>query len=122
MTSTIDRPDLVEAPPDLRDDLFADLHKILGLIQVTPGLPRWSLSKDSVAFFFAGLAADEAGQAVRDAETVLAYAFGAVFEDRWPKPIGSMRHRVRTAELPSGLKVELVVPAEVSLLVTGAQS
>jgi hypothetical protein len=110
MTSTTAPP---AAPAGTRRDarLYQDLHGILGIVQVTPGLPRWSVCEDLAAFFFAGLPADDVPQAFRDAETVLAYAFGAVFETRRPEPVGSTRHFIRTAELPSGLKVELVALA-----------
>ena len=99
-------------PEDPRARLFRDLRKVLDIIQVTPGLPRWSVCEDLAAFFFAGLPADEAPQAFKDAETVLAYAFGVTFKTRKPKPVGSTVHFIRTAELPSGLTVELVALAE----------
>jgi hypothetical protein len=102
------------APAGTRRDarLYRDLHGILGLVQVTPGLPRWSICEDLAAFFFAGLPAEEVPQSLRDAETVLSYATGATFETRKPDPIGSTRHFIRTAELPSGLRLELVALAE----------
>lgn len=100
------------AAADPRARLFPDLHKLLDVVQVTPGLPRWSVSHDQAAFFFAGLPADDVPQAFKDAETVLAYAFGAVFATRKPEPVGSTRHFIRTAELASGLTLELVALAE----------
>ncbi len=114
MTLTTDHRPAAQAPPGTRRDarLYQDLHGILGIVQITPGLPRWSVCEDLAAFFFAGLPADEVPQALRDAETVLAYAFGAVFRNRKPDPIGSTRHFIRTAKLASGLKVELVALAE----------
>lgn len=107
---TITAPHAAGTGRDAR--LYRDLNGILGIIQVTPWLPRWSISEDQAAFFFAGLPADEAAQAVRDAETILGYALGARFTDRFPRPVGSTRHHIRTARLASGLTVELVALAE----------
>ena len=113
MTTLTDHPAARAPAGTMRDArLYRDLHGILGIVQVTPGLPRWSVCEDLAAFFFAGLPADEVPQAFRDAETVLGYAFGVTFRNRKPEPVGSTAHFIRTAELPSGLTLELVALAE----------
>ena len=68
--------------------------------------------RDLGVVFFAGLEPPEAAERLADTETVLAYAFGVTFTDRWPVPVGSTRHHIRTAVLQSGLTVDLVALAE----------
>lgn len=88
---------------------YRDAHHILNLAEDTLPFPK--LSEDRATFFFVGLPADEAPQAVADAQTILSYGLNAAFLPRRTK-LGSTAHYILTAVLPSGMKVELVALGE----------
>ncbi len=91
---------------------FADASRVLDLAAHTPGVPFPSLSRTEAAFFFVGITdGKEARAAVAQTETVFRFALRVTFETRRTQ-VGSSRHYIRTAGLPSGLKVELVALAE----------
>ena len=91
---------------------FRDVRRILDITEVTPGIPLPHISKDRAVFFFAGIChAEDAVQMLRDAETILGYAFKVTFTPRRTKA-GSTEHHILTAMLPSGLMIDLVALAE----------
>ena len=92
-----------------RDPRHIDAHHILVLAEGV--LPFPNLSRDRATFYFVGLPASESPQAIRDAETVLSYGLGIPFIPRRTK-LGSASHYILTAELASGMKVELVALGE----------
>jgi hypothetical protein len=92
-----------------RDGRYLDAHRILTVAEGV--LPFPQLSRDRATFYFVGLPADEAPQAVRDAQTVLGYGLNAAFIPRRTR-LGSSSHYILTAVLASGMKVELVALAE----------
>jgi hypothetical protein len=97
------------AHPDA--ERFQDASRVMDVAAHTPGMPFPSVSRDQAAFFFSGIDdAAEAKAAVRDAETILHCALMVAFTTR-RAVYGSSRHVIRTAKLPSGLKVELVALA-----------
>ena len=122
-TLTTDPPGL--AAPEVTAAVYHDAKRLIDITQAS-GLPFPKISEDRAVFYFvAAQSAGEAQQGMRYAETVLSDALNTGFSTRHPEPVGSTRHVVRTAKLPSGLKVELVALAEhveVSLLVTGETS
>ena len=90
---------------------FADIRRLLDVIEVTPGLPLPYISKDRVTFFYTGITHPvEATAAARRAETILRSAFVANFALRHTEAHG-VRHDILTAVLPSGLTVDLVTLA-----------
>ena len=102
---------LTASPETGRAARFGDAHHILDVAAL--GLPFPALSQRAATFFFtAAPDAATASRDMRDAEAVLAYTFGVTFKDHWPKPIGSTRHFIRRAELPSGMLIELAALAE----------
>jgi hypothetical protein len=93
---------------------FRDVHLLLDVTQVTPGLPLPSVSKDVAAFHYTAITHDrDAAEAVADAETVLSYALKVNFEPRRPDPVGSARYYILSAYMPSGLRVDIVAAAQV---------
>ena len=111
------------APPEVSPLVWHAARAILNIAEAS-GLPFPKISEDRAVFYFVGAKdADEARRGILNAETVLSDALNTGFATRYPEPVGSTRHVVRTAKLPSGLKVELVALAEhveASFLVTGA--
>lgn len=99
------------AAPPARAARYRDARRILEIAE--GGLPFPAISQRGASFFFTG-APDGASarQAIADAETVLGYAFGVKFEDVRPREMGSTRHVIRTAKLPSGMLLELSILAE----------
>lgn len=92
-----------------RDRRYLDAHRILTVAEGI--LPFPNLSRDRATFFFVGLPADEAPQAMKDARTVLSYGLNAAFIPRRTK-LGSTSHYILTAVLASGMKLELVALGE----------
>jgi hypothetical protein len=93
---------------------FRDVHRLLDVTQVTPGLPLPSVSKDLAAFNYTSITHDrDAAQAVADAETVLSYALRVNFEPRRPDPVGTATYYILSAYMPSGLRVDIVARARV---------
>lgn len=91
---------------------FLDASRVLSVAAHTPGSPFPAISRREAAFYFVGINdAEEVRTEVKDTETILSCALHLTFETRWTQA-GSSRHRIRTAELPSGMKVELVALAE----------
>ena len=84
---------------------WRDAHHILTLAESVLPFPK--LSEDRATFFFVGLPAADAPQAVADAQAVLSYGLNTAFLPRRTK-LGSTSHYILTAVLPSGMKVELV--------------
>ena len=94
-----------------RGGVFRDARRILGIAEVTPGLPFPSISKDRAVFFYTGCGGRrEAARAAADAREILGSALPAEFRPRMVLA-GSTRHYILTALLPSGLKVEIVALA-----------
>ena len=90
---------------------FADIRRLLDVIEITPGLPLPYISKDRAVFFYTGITHPvEATAAARQAETILRSAFLAEFAPRVTEAHG-VRHEILTAVLPSGLTVDLVTLA-----------
>lgn len=92
-----------------RDGRYLDAHRILAVAEGI--LPFPSISRDRATFFFVGLEAGQAPQALKDARTVLSYGLNAAFIPRRTN-IGSASHFILTAKLPSGMKIELVALGE----------
>lgn len=90
---------------------YADAHRIMHLAQEVPGIPFPSICRDRATFFFTALPDDEAAEAIRTAGTILGYALGVTFEPRRTEAHG-VRHDILTAELGSGLKVDLAARAQ----------
>lgn len=91
---------------------FRDVHAILKVTESTPGLPLPRIAPDRATFFFVGIThRTEARQAIAEAETILRSALLAAFFPRRTQ-IGTSRHYILTAVLPSGLMVDLVAMAE----------
>ena len=91
---------------------YADAHRVMDVAQATPGIPFPSISRGGETFFFVGITdPDEGAEAVQDAKVVLAYALKAVFKPR-QTVAHNVRHDILTAELPSGLFVDLVGRAQ----------
>ena len=92
---------------------FDDAHNLLVIAEHTPGLPLPSIGSTCASFNFTGVAhAKEAREAVAMAETILSYAFRVEFVRDDPPQIGSSRHYMLTASLPSGLPLSIVALAE----------
>jgi hypothetical protein len=103
--------DLAPQAPTGHAGWFADIRRLLDIIEVTPGLPLPYISKDRATFFYTGIThPDEATSAVRCAETILRSAFMTNFAPRVTEAHG-VRHDILTAVLPSGLTVDLVTLA-----------
>jgi hypothetical protein len=91
---------------------YADAHRVMTIAQATPGIPFPCISRERATIFFVGITdPDEADEAVQDAKVVLAYALKAVFKPR-QTVAHNVRHDILTAELPSGLFVDLVGRAQ----------
>jgi len=91
---------------------FRDVRAIINITEAAPGLPLPRIAPDRATFFFVGIThRAEARQAMAEAETILRSAFLAAFFPRRTQ-IGSSRHYILTAVLPSGLMVDLVAMAE----------
>jgi hypothetical protein len=91
---------------------FRDVHRILEITEVTPGLPLPSVGSTLAAFYFTAIThAEDAAEAVILAETVLGYALQVEFAPRDTPPIGSAAHYVLSAYMPSGLRVDIVARA-----------
>lgn len=90
---------------------FADIRRLLDVVEIIPGLPLPYISRDRAVFFYTGIThPDEALSAVRCAETILRSAFLVGFTSRVTEAHG-VRHDILTAILPSGLTVDLVTLA-----------
>ena len=97
--------------PNAHAKWFADVRRLLDIVEVTPGLPLPSIARDAATFFFTGITHhDEAASAVACAETILRSAFLVNFAPRVTEAHG-VRHDILTAILPSGLMVDLVTLA-----------
>jgi hypothetical protein len=93
---------------------FRDVHRLLDVTQVTPGLPLPSVSKDVAAFHYTSIThAQDAAEAVTLAETVLSYALKVHFEPRRPDPVGTAAYYILSAYMGSGLRVDIVARAQV---------
>lgn len=113
MTTTLAPPEdgATAVTADSRAARYRDAHRILDIAAL--GLPFPAVSQRGATFFFTGAPdAATARRDMRDAEAVLAYALKVTFRDHRPEPIGSTRHLIRKAELPSGMVVELAALAE----------
>ena len=92
---------------------FEDAHNLLTIAQGTPGLPQPAISSTSASFNYTHIThAKDAREAVAWAETILSYAFRVDFQRNDPPQIGSSRHYMLTAYLPSGLPLSIVAKAE----------
>jgi len=91
---------------------FDDAHNLLAIAQGTPGLPLPSIAGATASFNFTGIThAKDAREAVATAETILSYAFRVEFVSRRTQ-IGSARHYILEASLPSGLPLLIVALAQ----------
>lgn len=92
---------------------FEDAHNLLTIAKTTPGLPLPSISGTSASFNYTGIThAKDTRESVAWAETILSYAFRVQFQRDDPQPVGSSRHYMLTAYLPSGLPLSIVAKAE----------
>ena len=92
---------------------FDDAHNLLLIAKGTPGLPLPSISGTQASFNYTGIThARDTREAVAAAETILSYAFRVEFQRDDPPQIGSSRHYVLVAHLPSGLPLSIVANAE----------
>ncbi len=90
---------------------FRDVHAIIEIAK-TPGLPLPSVSGTQASFNYTHIAyAEDAREAVALAETILSYALHVEFRQDDPPQVGSSRHYVRVAYLPSGLPLSIVALA-----------
>jgi len=109
---------LTEHEQDLREHLHPDAPRITDAQHIleiarTTGLPFPSVSRDQAVFFFTGLRdRTEARAAVHRAEAALRFALVAKFKPRPDRSAGSTKHYILSAELPSGLRVDIVAMAE----------
>ena len=91
---------------------FEDAIRILQVAQETHGLPFPSIASTAAAFHFTHIVhAEDACKAVVWAETILSFALKAEFDERDVPSIGSAAHYIRSAWLPSGLRVDIVARA-----------
>src|ERR1017187_4909434 len=98
--------------PDPDAARYADAHRVLTAAEATPGIPFPCVSRERATIFFVGIEdPGEAAEAVQDAKVILAYALKAVFKPR-QTVAHNVRHDILTAELPSGLFVDLVGRAQ----------
>jgi hypothetical protein len=87
---------------------YADAHRVMTVAQATPGMPFPLISRDRATLFFL-TPGDE--DAARDASVIFGYAFAVRFEPRQTVGYG-VKHDILTAELRSGLFVDLVARAQ----------
>ena len=100
------------APPE-HAKWFKDVHRLVDITEVTPGLPLPSIGSAVAAFNFTHIThAKDAAEAVALAETVLGYALHAEFARKETPRVGSAEHYVLEAFMPSGLRVAIVAKAE----------
>ena len=79
---------------------YADVHRILHVSEITPGIPFPHIDHDRAVFFYVGITdPDEAAREIRTAEQVLAYTFGVSFRPR-QTVAHDVRHDILTAVLP----------------------
>jgi len=98
------------ADPDARR--YADAHRIMHISEVTPGIPFPHIDRDRAVLFYVGITdPDEAAGEIRTAQQILEYAFGVSFKPR-QTVAHDMRHDILTAELASGMKIDLVARAQ----------
>lgn len=93
---------------------YADAHRVMTICQATPGIPFPLISRDRATLFFLGITdPDEAEEAVQDAAAIFGYALAlrVRFEPRTTVGYG-VRHDILTAELKSGMFVDLVTRAQ----------
>lgn len=91
---------------------FDDARHIIDITETSPCLPIPAISRDRAVFFFVAIThRAEARQAMAEAETFLRSDLLAEFSPRRTQ-MGSTRHYILTAVLPSGLMVDLVAMAE----------
>lgn len=92
---------------------FEDAHNLLTIAQGTPGLPLPAISATCASFNYTCIThAEDARESVAMAETFLSYAFRVEFQRNDPPQVGSARHYMLTAYLPSGLPLSIVAKAE----------
>lgn len=111
MTITAVTPAPADVTPDPDSARYDDAALILKLAKITPGLPFPHVSEYRASFHFTNdRSREQVTRAVETAEAVLAREFGVEFKTDCTK-FGSMRHRIRWAELPSGVVLSLVASA-----------
>lgn len=91
---------------------YADAHAIMRIAEEVPGIPFPHIDRNRAVFFYVGITdSDEAAGEIRTAEQILTFTFGVSFKPR-VTVAHDMRHDILTAELRSGLKVDLVARAQ----------
>lgn len=99
-------------PPDPDDARYADADRVMAICRITPGIPFPHIWRERATLFFLAVTDPaEAEQAVQDAKVILGYALKVRFEPR-QTVAHDVRHGILTAELPSGLFVDLVARAQ----------
>ena len=92
---------------------FRDVHRVLEVVEVTPGLPVPNISSERAAFRFTGIThARDAAEAVACAETILSYALHLTFVRREALAGDDTMRYILEAFMPSGLAVDIVAKAE----------
>jgi len=112
MTITTGPPAAEAATSDPDAARYDDAHRVMAVAQATPGIPFPHIDRNRATLWFLAITdPDEAEQAVQDAAVILGYAFRVRFEPRQTVGYG-VKHDILTAELRSGLFVDLVARAQ----------
>lgn len=93
---------------------FRDVHRILSVVEVTPGLPLPRIGGQRASFHFTCIThAADAAEAVALAETILSYALHVTFAVREAVAGDDTRRYILEGSMPdSGLMVAIVAKAE----------